>query len=82
MAGTGLSESISAGSRFEPVTLADADLPSGVCRFLLVGTAGAANLMQADGTIRTGVPLMAGYNPIQVRQVRTGTAASNIWAVY
>lgn len=82
MAGTGLSESISAGSRYEPVTLADVDLPSGVCRVLLVGVAGLANLMQADGTIRTGVPLMAGYNPIQVRQVKTGTAASNIWAVY
>ena len=82
MAGTGLSESVSAGSRYEPVVIADADLPSGVCRFLLVGTAGAANLTQADGTLRTSIPLMVGYNPIQVRQVNSGTVASNIWAVY
>ena len=82
MAGTGLSESISAGSRYEPITVADADLLNGVCRCLLVGVAGTATLMQADGTIRTGVPLVAGYNPIQVRQVKTGTVASNIWAVY
>ena len=82
MAGTGLSESISAGARYEPVTLANAELPSGVCRCLLVGTAGLANLMQADGTVRTGVPLAAGFNPIQALQVRTGTAAGNIWAVY
>lgn len=82
MAGTGLSESVSAGARFEPVVLANAELPGGVCRCLLVGMAGLANLMQADGTVRTGVPLVVGYNPIQVLQVRAGTAASNIWAVY
>lgn len=81
-AGTGLSQDVSAGSRYVPVALADTDLPGGVCRALLVGTAGAANLMQADGTIRTSVPLQAGYNPIQVLQVRAGTAAADIWAVY
>lgn len=64
------------------VTAADADLPGGVCRGLLVGTAGLANLMDVDGNVRTGIPLQQGYNPLVVRQVRTGTAASNIWALY
>lgn len=82
MAGTGLSESISAGSRYEPVTPGNTDLPNGVCRVLLVGVAGLADLMQADGTVRVGVPLVVGYNPIQVRQVRAGATAGNIWAVY
>lgn len=63
------------------VTLADADLPGGVAEGLLVGTAGAANLMFADGSIVTGFPLQQGYNPVRVLQVRTGTAASNIWAL-
>ena len=65
-----------------PVTKADADLPDGVCRGLTVGTAGTANLMQEDGEIRTNYPLQQGYNPIIVRQVRTGGTASDIWALY
>ena len=65
-----------------PVTKADAGLPGGSCRGLLVGTAGTANLMTAAGQIRTNVPLQAGYNPIQCVQVRTGGTASDIWALY
>lgn len=65
-----------------PVNKADADLPDGDCRSLLVGTAGTANLMETDGTIRTGVPLQQGYNPLRVRQVRAGGDAANIWAIY
>jgi hypothetical protein len=64
------------------VTKADAALPDGPCRALLVGTAGDANLMDASNTILTGVPLQAGYNPISVQQVRTGGSAANIWALY
>jgi len=67
---------------YAPVTKADADLPGGIARSLTVGTAGTANLMQIDGTIRTNYPLQAGYNPIVVRQVRTGGTASDIWALY
>lgn len=67
---------------YEPVTKADADLPGSITRGLLVGTAGTANLMQPDGTIRTNVPLQQGYNPLQVRQVRTGGTATDIWALY
>jgi len=78
----GISESIASVTGYYPVTLANTDLPLGVCRGLLVGTAGTANLAQADGTVQTGVPLAVGYNPIQVLQVRTGTAAANIWALY
>lgn len=67
---------------FAPVSKADANLPGGVCRSLLVGTAGTANLMQEDGTIRMDVPLQQGYNPLAVLQVRTGGTADNIWALY
>jgi hypothetical protein len=68
--------------RFVPVTKADSDLPNGVCRGLLVGTAGTANLVEFDGTVRTAVPLQAGFNPLSVLQVRTGGTASDIWALY
>ena len=67
---------------FAPVTKADSDLPGGVCQGLLVGTAGTANLMQADGTTRANVPLVVGYNPLVCKQVRTGGTADNITALY
>ena len=69
-------------STFAPVTKADSNLAGGATRALLVGTAGDANLMQRDGTIRTAVPLVAGINYLSVLQVRTGGTASNIWALY
>lgn len=68
--------------RFVPVTPASTDLPNGVCRGLLVGTAGTANLVEFDGTARTGVPLIAGFNPISVLQVNTGGTAATIFALY
>lgn len=73
---------IAAAQAVIPVTPADTDLPQGVCRALLVGTAGAANIQDATGTTRAAVPLQAGYNPIQCKQVRLGTVAANIWALY
>jgi hypothetical protein len=69
-------------SIFVPVTKADADLPDGICRGLLVGTAGTANLQDAEGTTRTNVPLQQGYNPLICKQVRTGGTASDIWSLY
>lgn len=72
----------SPAAAYVPVTKADADLPDGTCRGLLVGTAGTANLMDDTGAIRTNVPLQVGYNPLVCRQVRTGGAADNIWALY
>ena len=68
--------------KYAPVTKADAELPSGMCRALLVGEAGTANLMEPDGTIRTDVPLQVGYNPLRCRQVRLGGTATDIWALY
>jgi hypothetical protein len=60
-----------------------ADLTLGTCRALLVGTAGAATVLTANGTVATLIPLQAGYNPISVRRVyATGLTASNIWALY
>jgi hypothetical protein len=65
-----------------PVVPADADLPGGICRGLLIGTAGTGNLVDGAGNTITAVPLQQGYNPIQVRQVRTGGTADDIWALY
>jgi hypothetical protein len=64
------------------VTKASTDLPRGICRGLLVGTAGTANLMDGHGNVQTSVPLQAGYNPLQALQVQTGGTADNIWALY
>ncbi|WP_298618646.1 hypothetical protein [uncultured Zoogloea sp.] len=67
---------------YVPVTKADAALPGGPCRALLVGTAGTANLRQVDGTDRANVPLQQGFNPLAASQVRLGGTASDIWAIY
>ncbi len=67
---------------YAPVTKANADLPGGVCRGLLVGSPGTANLQEVDGTIRANVPLQQGYNPLVCKQVRTGGTADDIWALY
>jgi hypothetical protein len=70
-------------SRVVPVTPDDDnDLPGGVCRALLAGTAGSANLVDASGSERTGVPLQQGYNPVGVRRVKQGGTAANLWALY
>lgn len=66
---------------FVKVTKANEDLTD-VTKALLVGTAGTANLMDASGVIRTDVPLVRGYNPLRVLQVRTGGSADDIWALY
>lgn len=67
-----------------PVTPSDAtNFPQGVCRALLVGTAGAADLVDGSGTTRSAVPLQAGYNPICCQRINsTNLTASNIWAIY
>ena len=67
---------------YEPVVKADADLPGGVCRALLVGVAGTANLTQPNGKQQNNVPLQQGVNPIKTKQVRLGGTADNIWALY
>jgi hypothetical protein len=70
-------------SRLVPITPDDdGDLAEGVCRALLVGTAGTANLIDASGAERTNIPLQQGYNPIGVQRVMTGGSASDLWALY
>lgn len=60
-----------------------ADLTGGVCRGLLVGTAGAATIIDGEGNVCEAVPLQQGYNPIGVQRIyATGLTASNIWALY
>ncbi len=75
-------DELSPSGRYVPVTKANALLPEGTCRALLVGTEGTANLVDLSGTTRTNVPLQKGYNPISCRQVNTGGTASDIWALY
>lgn len=59
------------------------ELTYGTCRGLLVGTAGAATVVDGEGNTATLVPLQAGYNPIRVKIVKsTGLTAANIWALY
>ncbi|WP_428029804.1 spike base protein, RCAP_Rcc01079 family [Ancylobacter sp.] len=69
-------------SKWVKVTKADSNLAGGICRALLVGTEGTANLQDADGVTTTDVPLQIGYNPLRCLQVRTGGTADNIWALY
>lgn len=57
------------------------DLADGVCRALLVGTAGTATVVDASGGTSEAIPLQAGYNPLRVSKVTLGTAA-NVWALY
>ncbi len=64
------------------VTKAASDLPNGVCRALLCGTAGTVNLVDGSGNVCTSYPLQQGYNPISVVRVSTGGTADNIWALY
>ena len=74
----------SPGSKIVAVSANDStDLPDGTCRALLVGTAGAATVIDAEGNTSLLIPLQAGYNPIRVSRVKsTGLTAANIWAIY
>lgn len=52
------------------------------CRALLVGTAGAATVIDAGGATSLLIPLQAGFNPLRVTRVKlTGLTAANIWAL-
>lgn len=48
-------------------------------RALWVGTAGTANITDAEGNDLADFPLKAGLNPIVVTKVRTGGTADDIW---
>ena len=64
------------------VTKAASDLPDGVCRGILCGTAGTVNLIDMYGNTISDYPLQQGYNPIRVKRVSTGGTADDIWALY
>ena len=68
------------------IVMNDAAATTRVARGLLVGTAGDARIIDAEG-YNTGatnlVPLQKGYNPMSVRRVySTGLTAANIWAIF
>lgn len=77
-------EATAPGYKIEKITASDTvDFVSGRCRALLVGTAGAASLIDGTGTERDAVPLQQGYNPIEASRIlATGLTAANIWAIY
>jgi hypothetical protein len=58
-----------------------ADFADGPCRALLVGTAGAATVVDSEGNTATNIPLQQGYNPIRVSKVTFGSA-SDVWALF
>jgi len=57
------------------------DFADGPCRALLVGTAGTATVVDAEGNTATNIPLQTGYNPIRVSKVTFGGAA-DVWALF
>lgn len=57
------------------------DIGGGPCRGLLVGTSGTATLIMADGATVSSVPLQQGYNPLQVKRVKSGGTSDDIWAL-
>lgn len=64
--------------QYYPVVVGE-DIPDGPARYLLVGTAGTATLVRADGVEVANVPLVAGYNPLVVKQVKALGTAANIF---
>ena len=50
-------------------------------RCLMVGSAGTADIVTANGETLLAFPLQDGYNPISVTKVTLGTAAS-VYALY
>jgi hypothetical protein len=51
-----------------------------VARALLCETGGLATIVTAADVTRTGVPLIAGWNPIGAKRV-TAFAGTNLWGV-
>jgi hypothetical protein len=63
------------------VTPAAASFANGPCRAILCETGGATTLRDGADNLKTGVPLQAGYNPIQATAI-TASDATNIWILY
>lgn len=58
------------------------DLPDGPCQALLLEAAGEVKVTTAGGTEIT-LPLVAGYNPVQVSRVwATPTPPGDVFALY
>ena len=67
------------------VSAASADLPDfatrGFTRAVLCSDAMTVSVMDGTGEIISSLALPAGYNPLQLRQVRSISAGS-MWALY
>lgn len=57
-------------------------LPDGPCRGIRAGTAGTLNFIDGSGTLISNFPIVEGDNAIEMRAVRTGGTADNLWALY
>jgi hypothetical protein len=74
---------VPAEATFKIVPSDSDDLPNGVCRALLVGSGGAADMIDASGNLCEAFPLQTGYNPIGASRIKsTNLTADNIWALY
>ena len=60
------------------VTAANADLPDGPCRCIIVSADCLLNITEVDGTQRDNAQFFKGYNPCLVLQVRTGAGAGSV----
>lgn len=56
-------------------------ITGGVSRGLIIGTAGTINVTFPDDSEADGMPVQEGFFPFNVRKVRTGGTADNIWTV-
>lgn len=73
---------IDAARNFPLVVKADADLPGGPCRGLLVNASGVLNLTDLDGNEEDSVFVVQGFNPLGCTQVRTGGDSLIVRALY
>lgn len=73
---SGIADHGSPAAGLHDVTPANADLPGGPCRSLLVTAAGNLAIKCVDGSEPTAFPVVAGQTiPVGVIQVKTGTTA-------
>lgn len=73
---------LDAARNYPLVVKADADLPDGPCRGLLVNQTGYLNLTDLDGNEEDNVFVVQGYNYIACSQVRLGGDDLIVRALY
>lgn len=75
-------ENLEVGKRLAQVFAGSGAFTFGPARALLIGSGGLTNGFDATSTFFNDAPLQTGWNPMGVREISSGTAAADIWAVY